>query len=823
MTTSAAPVVETNTYQSTLSSDANGPLDLKAELNYDDSSSNAPIAVVMHGYSGTSGLFDAVRGNAQYLRDKGFFAVSVAMRQREGSDGIRDSGGLEIYDIYDAVEAVKRDYPSRINPAIVYLTGYSGGGGNTMAAVCKFPDYFNVAAALFGMSDYGYNATNGWYFDGATTSHQSQMRTDIGDPTIGDTNITDRYHARAVNLASANNPYTEIHLFVNATETTCPSINDITFYSNAVSQAAFSGEFSNMTAHIGQSGLYQDFNTNGLNDANEQQYWPHGAPAHDQQDAAENWFMDRLLAGQIPRRPLNSSDRLFVAGFVKTARFECRVGDGQQGALRLDYALTPTNLTFHAQVLSLDKQRVSRLTINTAAFSNQLVDVIANGSRVASFAGGGLWTTESLRDGDTLELRAVGPAVLWWESVAVNSVSATSAWVSATLAGTNAAVWCYCGTNNPGQQTDGWWRSSVLGGDVPTGRVSVLLTNLAPDTTYYVAFFATNMIAGKAAWSDVRNFTTLPPSCKLLAFYDFERDLHDQSTNAFHGTSITSGGAGVTFTNAVPPALGVTSHESAVFDGKSWIALPFLNLYNRAKSGGISVSFWAKGGSTTSTWTLAEGSTNNINPAYCLGPKGVVSTLRAYVRTDAGSALRDRDSVGAVFDGAWHHVAWTDKAGAAHLYIDGSAADTASYSYTPGTLTMNTTTIGALIRTSTAAKYPFIGWIDDFAIWDEALGTNSIAALSAGASPLALAGLLSDPSQPVQITEISLPGPANVSFSFTGPTLAIQPRVWWTTNLSAAEWSPVTTLTDTVKSNGIFHQTYDGAPAAQATFYKVVY
>ncbi len=134
----AASIIGTYAYKSTVTSDADGPLDLVAELNYDDSRSNAPLAVVMHGYSGSTGKLGEVRGNAQYLRDKGFFAVSVAMRGRDGADGIRDSGGLEIYDIYDAVEAVKMDYLGLVNPDIVYLTGYSGGGGNTMAALCKF-------------------------------------------------------------------------------------------------------------------------------------------------------------------------------------------------------------------------------------------------------------------------------------------------------------------------------------------------------------------------------------------------------------------------------------------------------------------------------------------------------------------------------------------------------------------------------------------------------------------------------------------------------------------------------------------------------------
>jgi dienelactone hydrolase len=722
----AAPVTQTYTYPSSVTSDANGPLDLVAELNYDNSRPNAPIAVVMHGYSGASGKTGEVRGNAQVLRDKGFFAVSVALRGRDGSDGARDSGGLEIYDIYDAVEAVKRDYPGFVDPATVYLTGYSGGGGNTMAALTKFPDTFNAAAAFFGMSDYGYNATNGWYFKGASSSHQAQMRTDIGDPTLGNTNVTDRYHARAANLASANNPYTEIHLFVNANETTCPPINMTSFYSNAVSQAAYAGEFSNITVHIGASGLYHDFNGNGLNDAGEQQDWPHGAPTASQQAAAETWFMERLLAGQLPRRALNASDSLFVAGFVKTSRFECRVGDGQQGALRLGYALTDSNTVFHAEVLSLDKQRTSRLSVATAVFAGQTVEVITNGVRAAAFVGGSPWVTETLRDGDTVELRALGPATLGWRA-------------------------------------------------------------------------------------------------KLLAYYDFDNELHDQGTNAFHGISVTSGGAGVTFTDQVPPALAARSHEAAAFDGASWVKLPFLNLHGRARSGGVSVSFWTKGGSSVASWLLAEGCTTSTAPAYCFGPNAGVATFRAFVRTDANSGKLDRQSAGAVFDNAWHHVVWTDQAGTARLYIDGAAADAVSFAYTTGTLTMDTTTLGALVRKPADPKYPFRGLIDDFAVWDEALSTNSIAALSAGASPLELAGLLTDPSQPVQITDLRLASQTNIAFVFTGPRRSVQPRVWYTTNLSSAVWSPVAAPTATTLSNGEYYQSYERVPDSPSMFYKIRY
>jgi alpha/beta superfamily hydrolase len=106
---SAANVRTTYRYSSTITSDNDGPLDLLAELNYNDAQSNAPIMVVMHGYSPATGTFTQVRNNAQRLRDDGFFAISVAMRARDGSDGVRDSGGLEVHDIYDAVQAVKAD------------------------------------------------------------------------------------------------------------------------------------------------------------------------------------------------------------------------------------------------------------------------------------------------------------------------------------------------------------------------------------------------------------------------------------------------------------------------------------------------------------------------------------------------------------------------------------------------------------------------------------------------------------------------------------------------------------------------------------------
>lgn len=406
-TTLAGNVQSTITYQSTVSSDANGALDLKAELNYDNSRANAPIAVVMHGFSPGTGILASIRANAQRLRDAGFFAVSVAMRARDGSDGARDSGGLEIYDIHDAVEKVKATYGNYVDASNVHITGYSGGGGNAMSALTKFPDYFRLGSSYFGMSDYGYNSTDGWYNNGAASSHQGVLRTDIGNPNVGDDSVTDRYHARASNLASKNNPYSEIHLFVNGDEVTCPKINSTSYRDNAVAAALFPGEFNNITVHIGQAGTYEDFNGNGQNDADEQQYWPHCFPTANQQHAAETWYLARLLAGQIAQPVLNSSDELFVAGFVKTRPFELWLGDGQNAAGELDYSLSAGSKTFELRVLSLDTAVTGKLSVDTADMAGQAVSVLLNDTLVDTFTGGGIYEYTGLGDGGRLELTVV--------------------------------------------------------------------------------------------------------------------------------------------------------------------------------------------------------------------------------------------------------------------------------------------------------------------------------------------------------------------------------------------------------------------------------
>ena len=143
-----------------------------------------PICAYLHGWHGNRYYVQRDLSRVQSMLDE-YFLIAVDMRGRgstgkepwwgtpnpalEGkdgfvSDGTPDANGWELNDIIDAIEEAKRRYPDHILPDPVYVIGNSGGGGNTMGIIGKFPDYFAAAYADCGMSDYGRWAelVSGW-------------------------------------------------------------------------------------------------------------------------------------------------------------------------------------------------------------------------------------------------------------------------------------------------------------------------------------------------------------------------------------------------------------------------------------------------------------------------------------------------------------------------------------------------------------------------------------------------------------------------------------------------------------------------------------
>jgi hypothetical protein len=280
-----------------------------------------------------------------------------------------------------------------------------------MSALTKFPDTFRVGSAYFGMSDYGFDPVNGWYNNGANVmgTRTPQLNADIGNPNTGGSAVIDRYHARASNLASMNNPYSEIHLFVDSNEAISPPINSISYRDNAIAAASVPGEFDNITVHIGDptGNTYVDFNNNGVNDPNEQQQWPHGLPNANRQAAAEQWYVSRLLDGSIPQPVLNNADELFVAGYIVTSPFSLFLGSGEDTAGQLSYSLAAAEKSFVLEILSSDQSKTGNLTLDTSDMTGTTIDVTLNGSLFERVIATDQYQYSGLSHGDTLTIRAV--------------------------------------------------------------------------------------------------------------------------------------------------------------------------------------------------------------------------------------------------------------------------------------------------------------------------------------------------------------------------------------------------------------------------------
>ncbi len=282
-----------------------------------------------------------------------------------------------------------------------------------MSALVRFPDYFRLGSSYFGMSDYGFDPVDGWYHDGAG-SRTSILDQDIGNPDTGGPAVLDRYLARASNLAAANSRHVEVHLFVNDNETICPPVNDASFAMNGGSQVVY---------HLGNSAspTFEDFNGNGIEDPGERQLWPHGFPTASQQDAAEQWYRDRLLFGEIPQPSIDPSGTLRVAGFLRTRHFEVWPGDGQNAAAIVTYSLGETSASFLTEIISSNPSVPLSLVVKTEfmAPAGAPVEARLNGEPIDVFPAGVRRVFKGMASGDLLELSQVavpvpaGPGLIW--------------------------------------------------------------------------------------------------------------------------------------------------------------------------------------------------------------------------------------------------------------------------------------------------------------------------------------------------------------------------------------------------------------------------
>jgi hypothetical protein len=286
---------------------------LLANLVYPDSTPHpAPILFVMHGYTND---MNHILATQAILADRGLFTIGPAMRGRNGSEGAPDDSAWELQDIVDAISIVGGQFPAEADTGNVNVTGYSGGGGNTFGLMSKFPDTFRLAAAFFGMADYGYDRTYGWYVYGGQ-GYQSILRERIGGSPYS---VPDRYMARSSLLAVRNNRYTTFQMYVDSQEATCPAYNDTTYLRIA-----------------GDLGLTNV--TLNMSNPSSPHRWTHGYPS-DWPDlvAAFDYFVPGILAGTWPVPVIDRAGDQTVIGYISTRPYELILSDGKSEVADLTY------------------------------------------------------------------------------------------------------------------------------------------------------------------------------------------------------------------------------------------------------------------------------------------------------------------------------------------------------------------------------------------------------------------------------------------------------------------------------------------------------
>lgn len=286
---------------------------------YPNGGTNLPVVMLMHGWSDTAEIFDW----ATYLRlaQNGLFVCSVGMRGRNGASQSRDASAREIYDIYDALVDVRADYSGIVSSTIAAIVGYSGGGGNALAAACKFPDAWNVVVSHFGISDYGRDGTDGWYANN-DGSHTAEIATAVGGTPAA---VPDNYYARDATVAIHNYSGGYLYLYHDDQDVKVPSV-----HSDRISAAMDAAGLTNYTKSI--------------TTLTDNPRWLHGYPADSPGliTAEPTWIakIKSQAAWTIP-----ASGTITVIGYIVTKLFTIWLNDGLDAAATVVYDTGPGTYT----------------------------------------------------------------------------------------------------------------------------------------------------------------------------------------------------------------------------------------------------------------------------------------------------------------------------------------------------------------------------------------------------------------------------------------------------------------------------------------------
>jgi hypothetical protein len=315
-----------------------------------------PLLLQMHGWHG-----EVKTGHADNLApppDAPCFRVQPEMRGRGDAGGQPDANGFELQDAVDALATAAALWPEAVDHTTgPHLHGGSGGGGNVLALLGKFPDLFASAVAECGISDYAV-----WYQGDRTGEFRDEMR-DAGwiggDPTTN----TEAYLARG-GRTTARNLLTPLLLVHSACDLRVP-VEQSLLYLEAARQAGKEKLVRSLILPgVGGTGHLQ-----GITPAQERE----------RQDLVAR---HRQTHPTPPRLP--AAGTMVIAGFLDTKRFRVDLESVGQLAL-LDYDLDAGRFALqapscrNARILLADTGRELSIPCRRLGLADFLREIIPGG------------------------------------------------------------------------------------------------------------------------------------------------------------------------------------------------------------------------------------------------------------------------------------------------------------------------------------------------------------------------------------------------------------------------------------------------------------
>jgi len=292
----------------TYASSADGAKPLYADVEYVADGKKKPLLVVMHGYRGSR---KAVALDVTELAARGVFAVAPDMRGCGDSGGKWDSGGLDVHDILDAVLAAVKKYPQEIDAGNLNIVGYSGGGGNAIACMARFPDLFRNYVSFFGISDYA-----GWHASKGRVDCNAWMEKALGGPPA---KLPAEFESRNMIPAAGNVGPGHWRFVWDEKETMCPPDMVEAFIAGA--KAAGKKEIE---THVSK--------------ATDTVRWVHNYRTGNRDlTKADDLFLPAVMTPGAHKLRMPAKGKLVVPGYVVTRDFQVWVEDGTRGSVVVEY------------------------------------------------------------------------------------------------------------------------------------------------------------------------------------------------------------------------------------------------------------------------------------------------------------------------------------------------------------------------------------------------------------------------------------------------------------------------------------------------------